>query len=105
MLTELMAFLTEQPEANSFAICERFGLSRGMCERLLCQLEDMGFLVIEEASGGCSGGGCSSGGCSTGGCASACGSSSKSGPAATINALADAARAAKAGVTEITPVM
>jgi hypothetical protein len=88
MLTELMTFLTEQPEANSFAICERFGLSRGMCERLLCQLEDMGFLAIEQASGGCSGGGCSSGGCSSGGCSTA-------GPAATINALATAARAAK----------
>jgi hypothetical protein len=87
MLTELMTFLTEQPEANSFAICERFGLSRGMCERLLCQLEDMGFLTIEKSSG-CSSGGCSSGGCSSGGC-------STSGPAATINALAAAARAAK----------
>jgi len=87
MLNALMAFLTEQPEANSFAICERFGLSRGMCERLLCQLEDMGFLVIEQASG-CSSGGCSSGGCSSGGCSTA-------GPAATINALAMAARAAK----------
>lgn len=82
MLSKLMSYLTENPEANSFAICERFALSRGTCERLLCQLEDMGFLEIE--SSGCSGG-CSSGGCSTGGCSTA-------GPAAKINALAAAAR-------------
>jgi hypothetical protein len=88
MLAKLMTFLTDNPEANSFAVAETFGLSRGMCERLFCQLEDMGFLVVEK-SGGCSSGGCSSGGCSTGGCSTA------SGPAAQINALAAASRAQK----------
>ena len=88
MLTKVMSYLTEHPEANSFAICEAFGIGRGMCERLLCQLEDMGFLAVE-SSGGCSSGGCSTGGgCSSGGC-------SVKGPASAINALADAARERK----------
>lgn len=86
MLTKIMAYLTAHPEANSFAICEEFGIGRGMCDRLLAQLEDMGFLEIQ--SSGCSSGGCSSGGCSSGGC-------STKGPAASINALADAARSRK----------
>ena len=86
MLSKLMSYLDNNPEANSFTLCETFGLSRGMCERLLCQLEDLGFLAVEK-SGGCSGG-CSTGGCSTGGC-------STTGPAAAINALASAARAQK----------
>jgi hypothetical protein len=95
MLTQVLAYIQEHPEANSFAICEAFGLSRGMSERILEMLEDAGHFFLDRPSSGCSSGGCSSGGCSSGGC------STKSGPAATINALADAARARKAETASI----
>ncbi|HEY9724685.1 MAG TPA: winged helix-turn-helix domain-containing protein [Oscillatoriaceae cyanobacterium] len=91
MLTAVLNFLQENPDATSFSVCEAFGLSRGMAERVLGMLEDAGHFLLEAPSSGCSSGGCSSGGCSSGGC-------STSGPAAAINALADAAKARKAGV-------
>ena len=90
MLTQVLAYVHDHPDANSHAICEAFGLSRGMAERVLTMLEDAGHFFLEAPASGCSSGGCSSGGCSTGGC------STSSGPAATINALAEAARARKA---------
>lgn len=89
MLTAIVDFLNEHPDATSFTVCEAFGLSRGMAERVLGMLEDAGHFFLEAPSSGCSSGGCSSGGCSSGGC-------STSGPAAAINALADAARERKA---------
>jgi hypothetical protein len=90
MIAQVLSYLQDHPDANSFSVCEAFGLSRGMAERVLEMLEDAGHFLLERSSG-CSSGGCSSGGCSTGGC------STSSGPAATINALADAARARKGG--------
>ena len=89
MINQILAYIQEHPEANSFTICEAFGLSRGMSERVLAMLEDAGHFFLETPSSGCSSGGCSSGGCSSGGC-------STSGPAAAINALAEAARARNA---------
>lgn len=87
MLTRMLDYVHEHPDATSHHVCEAFGLSLGMAERLLEMLEDAGHFFLDRPSSGCSSGGCSSGGCSTGGC------STKSGPAATINALAEAARA------------
>lgn len=90
MLTRMLAYIQDNPEATSHSVCEAFGLSLGMSERLLEMLEDAGHFFLERPSSGCSSGGCSSGGCSTGGC------STSAGPAATINALAEAARARQA---------
>ena len=90
MLTQVLAYIQDNPDANSHAISERFGLSLGMTERVLEMLEDAGHFFLERPSSGCASGGCSSGGCSSGGC------STQAGPAATINALAEAARARNA---------
>lgn len=90
MLTRVLAYIEahREEELNSLRLCEVFGLSIGMAERLIEALEDAGHLALERAGGG----GCSSGGCSSGGC-------STKGPASAINALAEAARGRKAGVT------
>lgn len=68
MLQRILEYVTAHPEANSFHVCEAFGLPRAMAERFLGMLEDAGHFALEAPSSGCSSGGCSSGGCSTGGC-------------------------------------
>lgn len=94
MLAAIAEFVTDHPDVNSFAICERFGLSRGMAERFLTMLEDTGLIVLEAPSSGCSSGGCSSGGCSSGGCSSGgCGAVST---LSKLTALAEEARERKA---------
>ena len=52
MLTQVLAYIQEHPEANSHAICERFGLSLGMTERVLEMLEDAGHFFLDRPTGG-----------------------------------------------------
>lgn len=76
MQHEILAFLEANPGANSYAICQRFGISRAMAERLLEVLEDEGAIVLERPAACATGGGCST-------------------ATSRLNALADAARKRK----------
>ncbi|MFP5502265.1 MAG: MarR family transcriptional regulator [Candidatus Sericytochromatia bacterium] len=77
MQQEILAYLETHPDANSYGLCQHFGISRAMAERVLELLEDAGEIVLQKP-GDCPPGG----GCST--------------ATTTLNALADAARSRKA---------
>ena len=57
MLKRAYEYLAMNPGSTSFSLCEKFGLSRGMSERLLATLEDAGLLTTEIPQSGCSSGG------------------------------------------------
>lgn len=78
LLQQVLEFLNENPGANSYDICQRFGITRALSERLLETLEDAGHLNLERPAGCTTGGG---GSCGTGG-----------GAAGKLQELAQAAR-------------
>lgn len=77
MKQEILAYLEAHPGANSYQVCQQFGISRAMAERVLEWLEDAGQIVLEKPAGCSTGGGCST-------------------ATSTLNALANAARSRKA---------
>lgn len=59
MQQEILAYLEAHPGANSYSVCQHFGISRAMAERVLEWLEDAGEIVLEKPAGCATGGGCS----------------------------------------------
>lgn len=63
MLQQVLEFVQAHPGANSYDVCQKFGITRALSERLLETLEDAGELTLERPAAGCStGGGCGTGG-------------------------------------------
>jgi hypothetical protein len=90
VIDELLNHIENASTINSHELCQAFGLSRPMMERLLMFLEDEGHIVLDRPASHCG----DKGSCGTGG-----------GAAAALTAMALAARQRKVGrVTEQTLV-
>lgn len=74
MLQQILAYVQTNPGATNFRVAEAFGITRGMADRYLEMLEDAGHFHLDRPAEVCTG-------CTV------------KGPAATLNALADQARA------------
>jgi hypothetical protein len=74
LLQDILTYVNGNPGATNFRVAEAFGLTRGMADRYLEMLEDAGHFYLDRPAEVCTG-------CTV------------KGPAATLNALAAAARA------------
>jgi len=73
LLQDILTYVKGNPGATNFRVAEAFGLTRGMADRYLEMLEDAGHFHLDRPAEVCTG-------CTV------------KGPAATLNALAAAAR-------------
>lgn len=62
MLQQVMEFVKDHPGANSYDVCQKFGITRALSERLLETLEDAGELALDRPAACGTGGSCGTGG-------------------------------------------
>lgn len=91
MLTQIREFVVSTPGATNFQVAAAFGLTRGMADRLLEFIEDEGHIILDRPAEACG--------------AAAGGSCGTSGPAATLNQMAEASRAKRGAVEVAAPAV